>query len=109
MATENLEINLGVKANNFKRDLDKVQDEINQLVDGFDGMPNTTWIITNTYTTGDFGYAEGKDEIPGFPNFFYSGMAADLWTAPYSENFKIKDTGFAGKSSSGDPRWRLGL
>lgn len=83
--------------------------ETDFLVDGFDGMPNTTWIITNTYTTGDFGYAEGKDEIPGFPNFFYSGMAADLWTAPYSENFKIKDTGFAGKSTSGDPRWRLGL
>ncbi len=79
------------------------------LVDGFDGMPNTTWIITNTYATSDFGIAEGKDPIPGFPSFIYSGTASDLWIDPYNGDFNIKDSGFAGKSDSGDPRWRVGL
>ena len=78
-------------------------------VDGFDGMPNTTWIITNTWATSDFGIAEGKDAIPGFPSFTYSGTAPDLWADPYNGDFNIKDNGFAGKSDSGDPRWRIGL
>ena len=79
------------------------------LVDGYDGLANTTWLITNTYTTGDFGYAEGKDEIPGFPSFLYSGTATNLWVSPYEENFNIKDQSFAGKGNCGDPRWRIGL
>jgi len=78
-------------------------------VDGFDGLANTNWIIINTYATGDFGIADGKDAIPGFPSFTYSGMAADLWTDPYNSTFNFKDIGFAGKSDSGDPRWRIGL
>lgn len=79
------------------------------LIDGYDGLANTTWIVTNTYTTGDFGYVEGKEQIPGFPSFLYSGTAADLWINPYTEDFNIKDQGFAGKSNCGDPRWRVGL
>ena len=78
-------------------------------VDGFDGMGTTTWIITNTYATGDFGIAEGKDAIPGFPSFTYSGMSNDLWVDPDKGNFNIKDNSFAGKGDSGDPRWRVGL
>jgi hypothetical protein len=83
--------------------------ETDFLVDGFDGLANTNWIITNTYATSDFGYAEGKDEIPGFPAFNYSGTVEDLWTDPGNSVFDFKDTGFAGKSNSGDPRWRIGL
>jgi hypothetical protein len=83
--------------------------ETDYLIDGFDGMANTTWIITNTYTTSDFGYGVGKDEIPGFPSFLYPGTATDLWVDPYNANFNFKDTGFAGKSNSGDPRWRIGI
>lgn len=79
------------------------------LVDGFDGLANTTWSIINTYTTSQFGYAVGKDEIPGFPSFTYSGLAADLWIDPYNGDFNIKDSSFGGKSNSGDPRWRVGL
>lgn len=83
--------------------------ETDFLIDGFDGLANTNWIITNTYATGDFGYAEGKDQIPGFPAFNYSGTVNDLWTVPENSIFIFKDTGFAGKSNSGDPRWRIGL
>lgn len=79
------------------------------LVDGFDGMGSTNWSFTNVYTTNDFGYAAGKDEIPGFPSVTYSGSAAELWTEPYISVFDFKDTGFAGKGDSGDPRWRIGL
>lgn len=83
--------------------------ETDFLVDGFDGLANTNWIITNTYATGDFGYAEGKDQIPGFPAYNYSGTVNDLWTDPDNSIFNFKDTGFAGKSNSGDPQWRIGL
>ncbi|NQU85173.1 MAG: DUF5123 domain-containing protein [Mariniphaga sp.] len=78
-------------------------------VDGFDGMANTNWIITNSYSTSDFSFAEGKDEIPGFPIGNYSGTVNDLWEDPENGNFNFKDTGFAGKGDSGDPRWRIGL
>jgi len=83
--------------------------ETDFLVDGYDGLVSTNWIITNTYATGDFGYVVGKEQIPGFPSFNYSGTVNDLWTNPENSEFKIKDTGFAGKSNSGDPRWRIGL
>lgn len=83
--------------------------EEDYLVDGFDGMENTNWNVVNTYTTADFGYAEGKDEIPGLPSAPYAGTAAQLWTNPYNGTFNFLDTGFPGKSDSGDPRWRIGL
>ena len=79
------------------------------LVDGYDGMGTTNWIITNTYATGDFGYVVGKEQIPGFPSFNYSGTVHDLWTDPDNSIFNIKDLGFAGKSNAGDPRWRIGI
>jgi hypothetical protein len=80
------------------------------LVDGFDGLGNTNWNIVNTYATSDFAYAAGKDEIPGFPSFTYSGPASSLWTGPYfTLDFSFMDTGFAGKADAGDPRWRMTL
>lgn len=78
-------------------------------VDGFDGMGTTNWNIVNTYTTSEFAYADGKDEIPSFPTATYAGLVTDLWTDPYNAVFDFKDTGFSGKSDSGDPRWRIGL
>jgi len=82
--------------------------DVDYLVDGYDGMGSTNWIIINTYTTSDFGYAVGKEQIPGFPSFLYPGTASLLWTDPYKSLFMFKDTGFAGKSDSGDPHWRIG-
>ncbi len=83
--------------------------EADYLVDGFDGLANTNWTVVNSYTTGDFGYGVGKDEIPGLPSTPYTGTAAELWTDPYNAEFNFKDSGFSGKSNSGDPRWREGL
>jgi hypothetical protein len=78
-------------------------------IDGFDGMDETNWTIVNTYTTSDFAYKEGKNEIPGMPSGSYAGTAYDLWVDPDNGDFNFKDTGFAGKGNSGDPRWRIGL
>ena len=83
--------------------------DVDYLVDGYDGLTGTNWIVSNTYATGDFGYVVGKEQIPGFPSFNYSGTVNDLWTDPGKSIFIFKDKGFAGKSNSGDPRWRIGL
>ncbi|MCW9706577.1 DUF4957 domain-containing protein [Fodinibius salsisoli] len=77
-------------------------------VSGVDGMESTNFDIVNTYTTSQFSFS--GDEIPGFPNFVYGGTGQDLWVSPYIDgDFNINDSGFAGKSDAGDPRWRLGL
>ena len=83
--------------------------ETDYLIDGFDGLANTNWNIVNVYATSDFGYGEGKDQIPGFPSVTYSGTVYDLWTNPDNSIFEFKDTGFAGKGDAGDPDWRIGL
>ncbi|WP_167607222.1 DUF5123 domain-containing protein [Maribellus sediminis] len=83
--------------------------EEDYAIDGFDGMASTNWNVVNCYTTGDFSYGEGKDEIPGLPIGNYTGSVNDLWTDPGNAIFEIKDNGFAGKNDSGDPRWRPGL
>ena len=66
----------------------------------------TTITIVNCYSVSQFAFVTGR-ELAGFPVGNYTGKAADLWISPYTNlNFGFKDKGFAGKSSSGDPRWR---
>ena len=36
----------------------------------------------------------------------YTKTTAELFTDPAKGDFTYKDTGFAGKSTAGDPRWR---
>ncbi|MCB0592867.1 MAG: DUF4957 domain-containing protein [Lewinellaceae bacterium] len=74
-----------------------------------EGLDNTSFTVVNTYATADFSFTPDY-EIPGFPALNYSGTAADLWVDPYEGlNFNFKDSGFAGKYDSGDPRWRAKL
>jgi hypothetical protein len=75
------------------------------LLDGFDGLGSTIWTIENTYATSEFGFAEGKDVILGFPNVTYNGGANDLWNYPYEGDFTFLDESFAGIGKAGDPRW----
>lgn len=71
------------------------------------GLEATSFNLVNNYATLGFSFTEGS-EIPGFPSQVYNGTADQLWVAPYGgENFNFEDTGFAGRSDSGDPRWRL--
>lgn len=73
-----------------------------------DGLKNTAISVTNTWATSDFSAAVGS-EMAGFPAATYAKDAASLWLNPYGGNFNIKDSGFAGKFDSGDPRWRSKL
>ena len=63
----------------------------------------TTPTVTNCYKTADVVFT--SNPITGISD--YSKNAADLFTDPDNNNFLIKDNAFAGKSDSGDPRWRL--
>lgn len=73
------------------------------------GLEATSFNIVNTYATSDFKFTPGS-EIPGFPALTYGGTAADLWVNPYDGlDFNFKDSGFAGKYDTGDPRWRTKL
>ncbi len=89
---------------------DIAEEEI-YLIDAYDGLGNTTFILSNNYATSEFGFdvEGGKDAIAGFPSATYPGLVTDLWTDPYNAVFEIKDPGFAGKGDAGDPRWRVGL
>jgi len=79
-------------------------------VDGAGVAPNgirvgsaTNVSLVTTYTTSDF--VVTSNPIPGA--LTYSGTSTALFTSPSTGNFKIKDTNFAGKSTTGDPRWRI--
>lgn len=81
----------------------------NFAVRGKDGLPNTNIQVVNSYSTSDFSFMTGYD-ISGFPIGNYGGTQFDLWVDPLDTgDFSFKDTGFAGRFSAGDPRWRMKL
>ncbi|MHA6249314.1 DUF5123 domain-containing protein [Pontibacter sp. CAU 1760] len=57
---------------------------------------------SSSYVTSD--YVATGNEIPNLT--VYGGTSADLFQNPKKGDFRIKDAGFAGKGSAGDPRWR---
>jgi hypothetical protein len=66
----------------------------------------TTITIVNTYSTSQFAFVLTR-ETPGFPVGNYTDTDINLWVDPVTNmDFHFKDTGFPGKSDSGDPRWR---
>lgn len=80
----------------------------NKTVTFKEGLTNTTVSVLNTWATSDFAAAAGS-ELAGFPSLNYSSTATKLWKDPTKGNFAIADAAFGGKSSSGDPRWRVKL
>ncbi|HLV63804.1 DUF4957 domain-containing protein [Galbibacter sp.] len=73
-----------------------------------EGLESTNISLLNNYSTENFAFSESK-EIPGFPVGNYKGTQEDLWVSPEQNNFNFKDTGFSGKYTAGDPRWRAKL
>lgn len=65
---------------------------------------NSAAVVTvkGTYSTSD--YIVSGNALPNLIN--YSGTSEDLFVDSGNGNFKIKDPGFSGAASSGDPRWR---
>jgi hypothetical protein len=77
-------------------------------IKGKAGLANTAVDVSGTYVTSDWDFVAGSD-IPGFRSLLYSGKQEDLWVNPAANNFNFKDTGFSGRFSTGDPRWRVKL
>lgn len=75
---------------------------------GKNGLPSTPMTVVNTYATNDWVFV-ATYEIAGFPSATYAGSQTQLWADPMKSNFNIKDQGFAGRFSAGDPRWRVKL
>ncbi|WP_254160310.1 DUF5123 domain-containing protein [Chryseosolibacter histidini] len=74
-------------------------------VRGKEGLPSTPIQVVNTYVTNDWDFV-ATYEIPGLRSTVYGGNQSALWVSPLSNNFSFKDNGFAGRFSTGDPRWR---
>lgn len=72
-------------------------------VRGIRTAPTSSVEVANTYITADF--LQGANAIPS--TTLYSKNASNLFTDPANGFFTIEDASFAGKSSAGDPRWRI--
>jgi hypothetical protein len=59
-------------------------------------------VFNNCYQTADCIFSAN----PLVGTSSYSGTSYDLFVDPDNGNFSFKDGAFAGKSSTGDPRWR---
>ncbi|RYZ61134.1 MAG: DUF5123 domain-containing protein [Chitinophagaceae bacterium] len=63
----------------------------------------TTVNASNNYRTAD--YESAGSDLPNVIN--YTRKSTELWQDAANGNFKIVDNLFPGRSSAGDPRWRL--
>lgn len=73
----------------------------NVTVRGIRANAATLINVSSSYNTAD--YVVAGNAIAGLT--VYAGNAVDLWKDPGEGDFRLKDGGFAGKSSAGDPRW----
>lgn len=63
--------------------------------------------ITGSYSTNDFVLETGVEGSIPLDVIPYNGTSSDLFEDPVNHNFKIKDSGFSGRETAGDPRWQL--
>ena len=59
----------------------------------------------NSYKTTEFVQDETSADDPPLDLIPYDGTASDLFVDPENGNYKLKDGGFAGRYTAGDPRW----
>lgn len=63
--------------------------------------------FTNTYCTSDYDDSFNPLSTVRSLMIAYAGASTTLWTSPVANaDFHFLDAGFAGKNSSGDPRWK---
>ncbi len=72
------------------------------LARGIRASTGTNIVTNNCYNTTDFFTVSYN--VPGL--IPYSGLSTDLFKDPGTGDFSIIASNFAGKNSSGDPRWR---
>ncbi len=72
------------------------------------GDATTSVDVQNTYMTADFNGTDGAVPVLDLLTP-YDKPSTDLWVDPDPNiaDFNIKDTGFSGKRTAGDPRWRV--
>jgi len=71
-------------------------------VKGYSAASGVIIDVNNTFTLAD------RVATNDFANITaYIRPSTEVFTSPSTFNFKIKDNGFSGRSSAGDPRWRL--
>jgi hypothetical protein len=63
----------------------------------------TVVTVGNNYKTADH-LSVATNDFPAITASIRTSV--QLWQDPYNGNFKIADQTFAGRASSGDPRWR---
>ena len=67
------------------------------------GILLSNYTSVNNHQSNDYVVArEGVKSVTT-----YAKPSADLFVNPESADFTIKDASFAGKSTAGDPRWRI--
>lgn len=72
------------------------------------GLAGTNFTVQNTYTTTDFLFVVGK-EIAEIPIGNTGTSQIGLWADAENNNFNIISSSFVGRTSAGDPRWRVKL
>jgi hypothetical protein len=72
-------------------------------VRGFRASATTQINVGNNYRTAD--HVSGGNDIPSI--ITSNRTSTQLWADPRNGNFTIADATFPGRSSAGDPRWRL--
>ncbi len=77
-------------------------------VKGIQGLDQTVFNVSNCFSTTDLVW-DGDNSIPNFPLGNAGATQEELWVDPDSGDFNFEDKGFIGKSSAGDPRWRVQL
>jgi hypothetical protein len=110
--TDNNDVANGIQIKNsiFGRKWDKTGTATTFEVVGTEsgGLPSTTFDVGNTYTTSDLTWVVGK-ELSAIILGNYSKTQEELWVDTANNDFNFKDTGFAGRFDTGDPRWRVKL
>lgn len=74
----------------------------NVTVRGYRAASGVTLDVSNSFTLSDYVGTNGFTNITP-----YTRPSTEVFTDPLKFDFKIKDNGFPGRSSAGDPRWRL--
>lgn len=73
---------------------------------GFRVNTATVVMSSNNYVTADFVWKTSAAAMTP-DNTAYTKTSADVFTSPDTGDFTIKDNGFPGRGTAGDPRWRL--
>lgn len=71
-------------------------------VKGYKAASGVIFDVSNTFALSDYSATNGFANVTA-----YTRPSTDVFKDPAKLDFKIQDNGFPGRSTAGDPRWRL--